>query len=270
MNIVGESVSHNAFGMGTVSVLADEVISVVFDGVEKDFIYPDAFKKFLTFENRDLQEFVEKQIKKKEALDRKRKRIESEENRRRHRLLNFKIVTNSHLIINIPSEQVDSVFETLSVSTGKYLSGKSKGLPRTADRVKPNSVCFITSCPEGEGENGRLLVGAFMAEESFFGDEADDGIINGHPEYCIQLPAAHRVPFWSQTNKTPPVRWGSIVFKYCSSASANSILAKMVRALAQTNQAEEAHEFYRYFCDINRLRSLIEVDAKKTRRKSRK
>ncbi len=269
MDIVGASVSHNTFGIGTVSDLTEGVIDVVFDGEEKSFIYPDAFKNFLTFENSSRQDLVEKEIKKKEVLVKKRKRLEAEENRRRHRLLNFKIVTNSHIVVNVPFDQIEEVFQEPAVSTGKYLSGKSKGLPRIADRVKPNSVCFITSIPEGKNEEDRKLIGAFMAEESFFGDEAEDGIIKGHPEYCVLLPATRRMLFWSALDKTVPSRWGSIVFKYCPSASANSLLAKIVRTVAGTNQSEKAREFYQYFCEINRLRSLADGEIKKPRKRAR-
>lgn len=167
MNVIGKMVNHKTFGVGTVTELTDTIITISFRGTEKRFIYPDAFKRFLVFKGQRVQEHVEKLIREKEAVAQRQKRIEQEENERRQKLLNFKISANSHLVMDIPSEEIDSVFQTLSVSAGTYLSGASKGLPRVLDRVKPNSLCLITSCLKGQEETERKLVGAFMVEEDF-------------------------------------------------------------------------------------------------------
>ena len=41
-------VRHKAFGLGTVVAKDGKYIKVKFDGVEKNFVYPDSFEKFLT------------------------------------------------------------------------------------------------------------------------------------------------------------------------------------------------------------------------------
>ena len=41
-------VKHKAFGLGTVIAYDGKYIKVKFDTAEKNFVYPDAFEKFLT------------------------------------------------------------------------------------------------------------------------------------------------------------------------------------------------------------------------------
>ncbi len=260
MNVIGKTVSHRTFGFGTVTELSDTMITIRFrgaGGAEKKFIYPDAFKAFLIFKDQRSQKNVEKLIREKDETARKEKRAEQEKTERNQKLLNFKITANSHLVLNLPSEKTEKVFQTLSVSAGTYLSGVSKGMPRVLDRVKPNSLCLVTSCPEGQKEDARVLVGAFMVAEDYFGDEISTGIIEGHPKYHIVLPDSCHIAFWSHLKQAMPPRWGSVAFKYCSSAAANRMLAEIVMAVTERDQADAAQEFYQYFCKINRLRPLI-------------
>lgn len=42
------AVNHGRFGAGTITKINGKYIVVRFDGVEKTFVYPDAFEKFLT------------------------------------------------------------------------------------------------------------------------------------------------------------------------------------------------------------------------------
>ena len=41
-------VRHKAFGLGTIVAKDGKYIKVKFDNVEKNFVYPDSFEKFLT------------------------------------------------------------------------------------------------------------------------------------------------------------------------------------------------------------------------------
>ena len=41
-------VRHKTFGLGTIVEKDGKYIKVKFDGVEKNFVYPDSFEKFLT------------------------------------------------------------------------------------------------------------------------------------------------------------------------------------------------------------------------------
>jgi len=258
VSIIGATVKHKVFGTGTVTALTDEVVTVSFYGVERRFIYPDAFEKFLTFSCQELQTHIEEEILKRAIIAKRQKKYEQEQRARRQKLLNYRIAANSHLVVNVPCEQVDNVLQTLSFSTGVYFSGESIGMPRIADRVKPNSVCFITSCQKEQAERERMLVGAFMVAEDFFGDEAGNGIVKGHPKHHLAMPENQYLNFWELADQSAPLRWGKTAFRYCSAALANRMLSEMVAVVQETDQEEKSLELYQYFCAINQLRHLVE------------
>ncbi|NLG04211.1 MAG: hypothetical protein GX567_10335 [Clostridia bacterium] len=62
-----EIVKHNKFGKGTVVRKANGHIIVNFSScqLEKSFLYPDAFKKYLEYEDPEKQQKVLEEIKKK-------------------------------------------------------------------------------------------------------------------------------------------------------------------------------------------------------------
>lgn len=41
-------VKHKVFGLGTVVATSGKYMTISFDGVEKSFVYPDSFEKYLT------------------------------------------------------------------------------------------------------------------------------------------------------------------------------------------------------------------------------
>ena len=41
-------VMHKSFGLGVITAINGKYITVKFEGCEKNFVYPDAFEKFLT------------------------------------------------------------------------------------------------------------------------------------------------------------------------------------------------------------------------------
>ena len=53
--MIGRQVRHNVFGPGTVTGSGDGKIAVEFSGVEKRFWFPEAFGRFLTTEDAELQ-----------------------------------------------------------------------------------------------------------------------------------------------------------------------------------------------------------------------
>ena len=252
-DIVGKSVSHTAFGAGTVAALAGNVMTVSFKSGEKKFVYPDAFGDFLTLADAQAQQAVDKQLADNKAkLNRQNKKRQAEL-KRRQKLMSFKIVPNSHAAFNITPQQAKSVFADWTVSTGTYLSGYSKGSPKIADKLKPNSVCLLTECPEGHPEADRLITGAFMVQEDFFGEDVTNGKITAHPLYRLRVPQELRLHFWDNVGQSVPARWGSLAFKYCSSEVVSKILRKLAEASFDSENRQEASDFYSYYCAVNRL-----------------
>lgn len=262
MNIIGQPIQHKTFGSGIVTAFTGEIITVCFQDSEKKFIYPDAFKNFLALKDQKIQQSIERRIEDREAAIQQKNQMEQAERDRRQKLLNFKVAANSHAVFNILPEQAEQVCKTYTVSTGKYLSGYSKGQPRIANRMKPNSVCLLTECANGQAEKKRKIIGAFMVRKDFFGADVHDGVIEGDPQYRLLVPAGCQMLFWKYVNQDMPPRWGNATFKYCSGDAINQILSNLVEIFKTTAQKESAINFYRYFCKTNSLRSLIQLETK--------
>jgi hypothetical protein len=56
MNLCGEFITHKAFGRGQIVDLENHCVTVIFQDTneKKRFIYPEAFGKYLTLENKTL------------------------------------------------------------------------------------------------------------------------------------------------------------------------------------------------------------------------
>lgn len=260
MNIIGQPIKHKTFGSGIVTALTAGIVTICFQDSEKKFIYPDAFHHFLVLKDQKTQQCIEKQIQDREDAIQKERQAEQEMQDRKRKSLNFKIMANSHAVFNIASDQLHQIIQTNQISTGTYVSGYSKGQPRIAERMKPNSVCLLTERLAEQTERERTILGACMVREDFFGEDFPDGIIEGHPQHRILLPKENRLCLWEYMGQTAPPRWGNTAFKYCSGDVINSILADMVKALEATEQEKTATDFYRYFCKMNQLRPLIKLE----------
>ncbi len=259
MDINGQAIRHKTFGCGVVTALTANTITVCFSEGEKKFIYPDAFREYLVLKDKNIQRHITAQIAKKDAELNRQRQAEQAEQERRQKLLNFSITANSHAAFDIIPEHAEQTCKTCMVSTGRYLSGYSKGQPRIAERLKPNSVCLLTERQSRQPEQERRMIGAFMVREDFFGKDVHDGLIEGHHKYQMRVPPENVLLFWNYFDQNATPRWGNTAFKYCSGTVMNHILSEMTQLLENTEQKESALAFYQYFCKINRLRPLMEI-----------
>ncbi len=257
MNLIGKLVTHNKYGVGKIMSLTESIVTIRFDESEKRFLYPEAFKSFLVCKSTIYQDYIEKQISNKEITIQMRDREKREASARRKALNILRPWPDSHLILNVPVDQIDTVYHTYRASTGVFLSGSVKGLPRATNRVKPNSLCLITCCPRIEDESKRTVVGAFMVADDFYGEKERNGVVRLHQKYHFILPENQRVLLWRQLKQSPPARWGGIPFKYCTDAAANNVLSHLISTVSEKDQRIFLKEFYSYFCKLNHLRSLL-------------
>ncbi len=260
MEINGQAIKHKTFGSGVVTDLTTKIITVCFSEGEKKFIYPDAFREYLVLKDKNMQQHIIAQIDNKEAEINRLRQAKQIERERKQKLLNFSITSNSHAVFNIIPEHVEQVCRTYIVSTGQYLSGASKGQPRTIERLKPNSVCLMTERRSGQPEQERRIIGAFMVREDFFGEDVHNGLIEGHPKYQMTVPSENTLLFWEYLGQDTTPRWGNTGFKYCSGTVMNRILSEITQLLVNTEQKEAALEFYEYFCKMNCLPALMEIN----------
>lgn len=67
MNVIGEKVIHSSFGEGTITDQTNGLITISFPIGDKKFIYPDAFKSFISIEDTKIKAAIDKEIQEAEA-----------------------------------------------------------------------------------------------------------------------------------------------------------------------------------------------------------
>lgn len=254
MQLIGQPIKHGTFGKGIVTDWNDATITINFSDGEKKFIYSDAFSKFLHLKNDALQREVQKLLDRREAVKKAERQAIQALHERNNLLQNLKISPQSQAVFNIKPGQYKELFSTWSVSTGRYVSGYSKGEPRVPERLKPNSMCLLTECAANQPEQERRIIGAFMVEEDFLGSHCRDGIIRAHPMYRLQLCPEHQLPFWPYVVQEPEKqRWGGTALKYMTNKAGERILFD-IKELSLCDESQEcAEDFYQYYCKLNRL-----------------
>lgn len=254
MQLDGKAILHKTFGTGTITSVSDNTVTISFPQGEKRFLYPDAFMQFLKLKDKKTQEQVNKVLLEKSEEEEADRKASQERLERLHRMSNLKLTVNSQAIFGMVCNKLEDVLSSWSLSSGRFLSGMSAGEPRVPVKLKPNSACLLTICPEGEGESERRIVGAFMVKEDFFGDLCTDGIIEAHELYRTTLQDNEALRLWEYFEKSKqPKRWGNTEYKYFANNTMQKILYDMKNAIACTERRELAEDFYRYFCKINRL-----------------
>lgn len=227
-SLIGRAVKHRAFGQGTVTSAAENTVAVRFPDGEKRFVYPDAFMQYLVFSDGELQKHAHALYEAAEKLRRDRYLAEQAEIAARSKLENFEVLSNSQAAFNVTD--VNEVFRSWTVSTGRYLSGNSKGKARCPDKMRPNSACLLTIKAPAEPETERMIIGAFMVRPDFFGNECEDGVIRAHDEMRIRLEESAYLPFWPYFPGETRVKWGALKYKYFSNMAMQRILQDMAEA----------------------------------------
>lgn len=254
MQLIGQAIKHKDFGNGIITDWADNVVTICFSQGEKKFIYPDAFSDYLILRNNRIQSEIDGILNQKKKAEETKKQEIQEKEERMLSMRNLKITPVSQAVFDIKPENKEEIILSWSVSTGRYLSGHSKGQPRIPTRLKPNSVCLLTECAENKPEKERQIIGAFMVMENFWGMYCRDGMIESHPIYRIMLSPKDYLPFWPYTvNDSLTQRWNNAAFKYFSTKSMKNILYDMKETLRDPKEKEISDRFYEYFCKINQI-----------------
>lgn len=254
MQLVGQAISHTKFGKGVVSETTEQTITIIFQQGEKKFLFPDAFEKFLALRNQEAQnqinELVHKLVQKRVVQENTKRTKEEHYNR----ISKLKVMPNSQAAFGLLNNTRQEVFSTWSVSTGFYLSGNSKGAPRIPRQMKLNSACLLTECPDGVPESERKIIGAFMVRDDFDATLCQDGIVQSHDSYKIQLNENEELLFWDYFTSAGTVpKWGNIEIRYFSNEIMQTILKDMQMKISDPDLRQGAEVFYQYFSRLNRL-----------------
>lgn len=254
MQLIGQAIHHKTLGRGIVTGWNEAKITICFADGEKHFMYPDAFMNFLTLKDRSIQKQINKLLAERRALREAEFESLKKMQERKALLNNSRISTQGQAVFDIKPAEVEEVFSTWSVCTGSYLSGSSQGKVRIPERMKPHSMCLLTTRAAGQPEIERYIIGAFMVEEDFLGDYCHDGIIKAHPEHRLRLSPEHQSLFWPYVAKTSErCVWGKVALKYMSNKLGEEILFDVKELPLCDELKERADLFYQYYCKLNRI-----------------
>lgn len=268
MNLINKKVTHKVFGEGNIIEQDDSIITIDFDKDLKKFVYPDAFQSFITLNDEKIAEVFEevfsKRMKEEEA---RQERLEEErrqraiEQERRDLLKNHKIHESSQIVFWLDEEEQENVFTEWQVFTGKVQSGKSKGQPNRAVRLRPNSAGLLTVRESDQEETERRIIGLYMVAETFSGQLSEDGIVPAHSEFRIELSEkeADQMLFWNYyLNKNYPDRtaWNSGKYRYFDNVWTAQILKDIIALKTNEEEIKHVQSFLQYFCKMN----VIDID----------
>lgn len=78
-DLLNLKVKHKGLGIGVITEVSDNSLTVKFETKESKFVYPDAFEKFLVVENLSLQAEIMEEIKSKKLADEVKRQAEEED-----------------------------------------------------------------------------------------------------------------------------------------------------------------------------------------------
>ena len=265
MNLINKEITHTVFGEGHIVAQDASIITIDFDEETKKFVYPDAFRTFITLNDQDTAKILQKVISKREveeqALEKKREeKMEQQalERQRREMLENHQIHESSQIVFWLDKEEQQNVFTDWQAFTGEVQSGKNKGEPNRAVRLGPNSAGLLTVRKSDQPETERRIIGLYMVNETFSGNLSDDGMVPAHEEFRIELTdqEAEQMLFWNYyINQNYPLRttWNSGKYRYFENAWTARILKDIIALRTDEEQIKEAQSFLEYFCQMNVL-----------------
>lgn len=136
--------------------------------------------------------------------------------------------------------------------------GENKGKPMKLNRVQTNSLCVLTTRNPNSSEDKRYIFAAFLVDETYDGDEVDEGYVATTSKYKIKLSPeeGHKLLFWnyhSNTNQPEVPAWNSGLHRYFDDIQAVQILRDIVLTKAGTPDEPLAKEFLDYFCKVNNI-----------------
>ena len=268
MDLVNKQVTHKSFGKGSVVEYNDSYVAVNFSFGNKEFIFPDAFGKYLTLTDQRTASLVRKKIQKRKEEKLKLKKLKALQCEKQKNLLEDRLVRNritkkihpsSQAVFWCKAQDQDSVFKEWKIFTGVIKSGEKKGQPNRLVRINQNSACLLTARDPDMQEKGRYILGAYMVNEAFIGKLCEDGYIPAHSEFRLRLSEdeSKKMLFWNYyVNKRYPhkMTWNTGRNRYFDNIWMAQILYDIVSLRKKPQERECAQRFLEYFCHMNRIK----------------
>lgn len=256
MDIVNKNVRHKIYGKGKICEQKDNIITVSFDSTLRKFIFPDAFREYLSMTEKKSSQYIDGLLEEIDEAVKSQIEKEIREAEKMKLLRNLPQNENSQAAFGFFRNDRQVATKDWYVSTGKFQSGYNRGQPRKPLRIYPNSACLLTFREKNEPEENRYIWGAFMVREDFIGSECTDGIIHAHEKYRIILDEQEKLLFWKyleNETKSQSIKWGSVEFKYFSNMTMAHILHDILLIKRGTEKQQLCEEFVDYFCKLNKI-----------------
>lgn len=143
-------------------------------------------------------------------------------------------------------------------SAGIIQTGVNKGKPMRLLKVQSNSLAVLTTRKPHSMDETRFIFAVFLVDETYKGDNKDEGYVTTNSEYKMQLSPqeAYKIKFWDYYfNLQAPeiIKFGSGLHRYLSDDQAVQILRDIARIKNNTPDESLAKRFYTYFCQINAI-----------------
>lgn len=265
MNLIDEKITHKVFGKGNIVAQDGSIITIDFNEDTKDFIYPDAFQKFITLNDQNtansLNEILLKKKMEEEALEKKReeeKERRLSEQQHKEKMKNHKIHESSQIAFWLDEEEQENVFTNWQVFTGTVKSGKNEGQPNKIARLHPNSVALLTVREADQPEAERHIIGLYMVNDRLPSNLNDTGMVPSHEDFRLKLTdqEAEKMLFWNYyMNKNSPQRttWNSGKYRYFDNVGTAQILQDIIALKTDEEEIKQVENFLDYFCQMNIL-----------------
>jgi len=143
-------------------------------------------------------------------------------------------------------------------AAGIVTHGENKGRPMRLMQVQPNSLAVLTTREPGTPEAKRFIFAVFLVDDTYEGDNRDEGYVSAESEYRLELTPseAKQMKFWNyyyNPNAPELIRFGSGLHRYLSDLQAAQILKDIAAVKEGTKDEALAKKFFQHFCRINRV-----------------
>ncbi|MGN0162750.1 MAG: hypothetical protein ACI4EA_04085 [Candidatus Ornithomonoglobus sp.] len=257
--LINKRVIHKLWGTGVITEASGKAVKVDFNGEIKKFVYPDAFKRFLVFEENNLQEKTDnlleernkREAEEKEAEERARRLAQKLQQLEKFRKEKEKRSGRREVRHDNPAFRCESVF----TGDGVIRAGAdSRGKARRFRGLEANKLAILTAAGMGIGESNRMILEVFLIDDVFEGNEYREGFVKSSPKYRIRLTGeeASRLRFWDYCKSAGMVKWGTGLFRDVDDKTAAKLLEDIVRIKKDTEAEDTAKELYDYFYKIHK------------------
>ena len=153
------------------------------------------------------------------------------------------------------------IFKDWEVNAGSKLTKKSRGKGNKITGTKEGGLCIITTRLPGTKEEDRIIIGLFLIDEVYTGDDDYDpswGSVYADKKYRLEFTPTEsaNMKLWKyyRNSKSPDKpRWGTGLIRYCEDEIAVQILKDAISLKRGTRDEKLTIDFLGEYCIRNKV-----------------